>query len=165
MRKGWLALLAGAVSVASHGRSLRSARRRVAAPGRRSACVRMRCASARSAARSRGYALCGRAGRHEPLRKVCRALRSQLHPSQHLFRRGARYSRAKEPDRSADRLLRADRAQSRDGIWIAYAARCAIGGRRGQCARRLRWQALQADGAQRLRQLAGQGGLRRRPAH
>ena len=51
------------------------------------------------------------------------------------------------------------------GLRIAHVARRAIGGGRGQCARRLRRQALPADAAQRLRQLAGQGGLRRGPAH
>ncbi len=68
-------------------------------------------------------------------------------------------------DRSAHRLLRAHRAQPAADLRVAHVARRTVGRGRSQCPRRLRRQAFQADAAQRLRQLAGEGGLWRRPAH
>ena len=87
MRKGWILSVAclwvasGVPALVSQSVGTKTCRER--------ACVLVWCAPAVAAARSRSRALRRRAGGSEPLRQICRALRPQLHPSQHLCGRGA----------------------------------------------------------------------------
>ena len=165
MRKGWLL---AAACLCAHGLARYCAGQSSACEFERDSAARVCECGAHPPAPPRdrdGRALCGEPEDLSPYAKFAEPYYHNYISSQHLHRRGARNSRSQGHHRGAHRLLRPHRAQSRPGLRIAHAARRAVGGGRGQRARRLRRQALPADAAQRLRQLAGEGGLWRRPAH
>ena len=128
--------------------------------------VRVRSASAGTAARSRRRALCRRAGRHEPL------LPSSPRPtisttSIPTFIRAPAATCPSPKNLTEVRIgfFGPIEHNPEQVLRPAHAAWRADGRRRGQRARRLWRQALPPDAPQRLRQLAGQDRLRRRPSH
>ena len=97
----------------------------------------------------------------EPYEKFSKPYYQNYTHAEHLYRGGAGHSRSDEREGGADRLSGPGGEAGRPGVRAAHAARGADGHRRGQRARRLRRQALPADDARRLQQLAVRRGRRR----